>query len=391
MLYALLALLALLLIILFGTHLKKMFLKGVPERDTSPLNISKRRSAPPLSTIEHQPPKEELPPVITIEYAEDDIRPIKAAEIDYWKYRFSNITYATYPEDYKPPAPDEHENKKLDLFSKKLIDSTLNINLDQKLTAVLNSDNANTKEISQLISADPILSAKVLRMANSAYFNFSQEITSVGRAAIMLGFNHLKTLIMQHMMTGLTPNTTTHQKEQLSNLWIHSSIVSNCASYINMNLLGNMSMDIATSGLLHDIGKYFLILMDKDYQMKAAEPDIITEERKYGINHAQLGSQITRNWQLPKEIQAAIYYHNYPTFAAPDTIPESIRLNAAILNLANIISHVFGYSESAIDIYPMNDSYYYEIIGIPNDLSKIITPKLLAEVEKGILLLDSIK
>lgn len=321
---------------------------------------------------------------------EDESRPIKASEIEYWRFRFSHINYSEYPPAYHPPKNDEKENAKLNLFSKRLIDSSLNINLDQKLTSLLNKDSANTKEISQLISADPILSAKIIRMANSAYFNFSQEVTSVGRATVLLGFNHLKALIMQHMMSSVSPNTTESQKQQLTSLWHHSSIVSTCAGYLNVNLLGNVSMDIATSGLLHDIGKYFLILLDKDYQMIDTEPDTVTEEKKYGINHAQLGSQIIRNWQLPNSIKDAVYYHNYPTFAPINSIPEHVRISAAILNISNILSHVLGYKESAKDIFPMNEEYY-QLLGISSDLSKLITPKLLHEVEKGANLLESIQ
>lgn len=140
------------------------------------------------------------------------------------------------------------------------------------------------------------------------------EIASVGRAIILLGYNYVRSLVYQDTVSNTLSGKQVGERAEFNELWIHSTVVSVCAHYLGRNVFRSSENDLATIGLLHDIGKYFLHLLEDIGEKDTNLPAIIQEEKQYGVNHTLMGSIIANKWQLPDIIVKNIEFHHYPLF-----------------------------------------------------------------------------
>jgi HD-like signal output (HDOD) protein len=253
-----------------------------------------------------------------------------------------------------------------------------------RLLNLLRDPKSSSREISSIISTNPIFSAKILQTANSAFFRRSDKISSVGRAITLLGYNNIRALVIQDTLCNALPGRIQTAVGGFNEIWIHSAVVSTCASFLDRQFFTGTEYELATIGLLHDIGKYFLPLLEKRGERNLDMPIIIQEQDHYGINHALLGSLIAQYWQLPDVIARSIEYHHHPTYAFPDLIPEAHRKASFIACLSDLVSKALGYKGRDHDMFPVRIEYF--------DLFKtkpLITPELIREVEKANLTIES--
>jgi HD-like signal output (HDOD) protein len=257
-----------------------------------------------------------------------------------------------------------------------------------KLLNLLKDPSSDPREITAVVSTNPGFSAKILQSANSAYFNLPQKITSVGRAITHLGYNNVRSLVLQDALQGILPKDNSMNSETRIKIWVHSAIVSVCAGYLGKKIFTFSEYDLATMGLLHDIGKYFIPGALQDAVIDPNLPLVGREEMSYGVNHATLGSVVVRHWQLSEVISRAIGYHHHPTFLPPDTIPGEYVKYSFIICLSDLIGKLLDYDEKDSDILPLRDEYY-ATFDLPKDPSELITQALIKEVEKTRLTVTS--
>jgi HD-like signal output (HDOD) protein len=257
------------------------------------------------------------------------------------------------------------------------------------LLNLLRNPESDSREVSSIVLTNPVFSAKILQSVNSAYFGLSEKITSAGRAITLLGYNNVRSLVCQDALSTVVPAARSLDRDAYTKTWIHSAVVSVCAGYLGKQLFQYHGYDLATIGLLHDIGKYFL----QDPEVKdggdESKPTVIREEETQGINHAALGGLIAAGWELSSSISEGIEFHHHPVFLPPDSLPEQIVKQGFVVCLADLISNVLGYSASTGgELLPIREEYY-RIFGVNPDLSGIISPLLLKEIEKARLTVDS--
>jgi putative nucleotidyltransferase with HDIG domain len=178
------------------------------------------------------------------------------------------------------------------------------------------------KELTHIVMRDPALTSKLLRTVNSAFFGNPQKISSVAQAIILLGTDEIvdiafglaaaKIFDVKPLKGFIDPNL----------LWHHAL----CTALIAQSLCRKIPeyADIAfTAGLLHDVGKIFIIEKFADMYLKAFSnnanynlPLFELEEDVFGTNHAILGKDLSSRWNLPEALIHAIAYHHQP-FSAP--------------------------------------------------------------------------
>jgi len=139
---------------------------------------------------------------------------------------------------------------------------------------------------------------------------------------------------------------------------------------------------MGTMGLLHDIGKYFIQMLKPLGEGSPESPVMIGEEQQYGINHASLGSLIAKNWELSDSIVKGIEYHHYPSYFPPESIPEPYRREAFIICLSDLICKALGYGANDDEKLPIRNEYY-EMFKMRPDLEENVTPRLIKEIEKA--------
>ncbi len=256
--------------------------------------------------------------------------------------------------------------------------STASLNLFR----LLQDPQSNSGEVTTLVSTNPAFSAKVLRTVNSAYFGQAEKVTAIGRAITLLGYNNVRSLLVEDMVNNALPAVRDEDRQSHVRLWSHSAVVSACAGHLGRSLFQLSEYTLGTIGLLHDIGRYFFPLLEKGNDPPPDLPVLIREERQYRINHAAIGAVIARKWQLPDTVADIIEYHHAPAFFPPEEIPEGVVQQAFLVCLADLICKVMGYAGEDEEIPPLREEYYRKF-NLSGDIVDLITPSLIRDMEKA--------
>jgi HD-like signal output (HDOD) protein len=256
-----------------------------------------------------------------------------------------------------------------------------------KLLNLLRDPHSNPAEITNIVSTNPVFSAKILQTVNSPFFGLGQKVTSLGRAITLMGYNNVRTLVFQDSLANSLPGLR-KDADAYVNIWMHSAVVSVCAGYLGRKLFQFSEYDVATTGLLHDIGKYFIRSLESVSQPDPGLPEIIQEEQRHRINHAALGSLIASSWKLSDSVVHVIEYHHYPNFLLPDAIPERYLKESFVVCLSDLIAKVIGSQEQEEQVLAIKEDYY-KMFHLSPDLSGIISPALSKEIEKARVTVES--
>lgn len=179
--------------------------------------------------------------------------------------------------------------------------------------------NSTAQDINAVITKDQSLTAKVLRLANSAFYGFPRRISTVTEATILLGFNTIKSIVMAASVSEVMTREVSGYALASGELWRHSQ-----AAAIAARLLARRAKypnpDVAYTGaLLHDIGKVVLNSYLKDSYREVVsliEEGVLSfpdaEREVLGFTHAEIGARVAENWNLPEELVESIAYHHSP-------------------------------------------------------------------------------
>ena len=150
--------------------------------------------------------------------------------------------------------PEKAETKKL---VKRIKNLPTVPGIVQKISKMVENPETTPAEVGRLISQDQVLSAKVLRMANSAFFGMSRKISSITQALIVLGFDVVKGLVLSSSVFDM-------MKKSMDGLWEHSIGCAAAAGVLAGHLGRKDAEEVLLAGLLHDLGKVVLILQLPD-------------------------------------------------------------------------------------------------------------------------------
>lgn len=190
--------------------------------------------------------------------------------------------------------------------------------------------NASVKDLANIIQYDQSLSAKVLTLVNSAYYGFSQQITSINRALALIGMVKAKNIIITIAMRPMF--TRQSDKE----LWKHSIRVAvGCEYFAKHKSLLN-SDEAFVLGFMHDVGKMIFNMKDPLFynsiqeRIENGEKTIDIETETFNCDHTQIGIVLAKKWQLPVLITNVIKYHHAPE---KSSIPVACSLVNAVDSL----------------------------------------------------------
>ncbi|MEZ0238896.1 MAG: HDOD domain-containing protein, partial [Methylophilaceae bacterium] len=169
------------------------------------------------------------------------------------------------------------------------------------------------------IANDQALVARVMRVANSAFFGLSGQVGTIFEAISVLGFNNLRGLVTAAAIINASPKNL--GEFDLVVFWRHGICTAACAKVLAKRL--GLNPEIAfTAGVLHDIGK-LIIVMEYPAAAKvvavdeASDESFLEAERNLiGYDHAALGGELAQRWKFPQAIRDAIRLHHSPPDAS---------------------------------------------------------------------------
>lgn len=188
---------------------------------------------------------------------------------------------------------------------------------------IVQFDNPNTSidSVARNISLDPVIAAKVLRLANSARFRGAREAASVEDAANRLGFNTLRTLVLASAVTGAFK---TDSGFDLKAFWLHSFKVASLCRLLAKSR-GVAAETAFTCGMMHNIGELLIQTGVPEIAARLnrksagdAAGRVAQETLQLGFGFPEVGAELARRWQLPEVIQQAIALQTQPHKAGAD-------------------------------------------------------------------------
>jgi len=251
-----------------------------------------------------------------------------------------------------------------------------------ELSTLLQDPETGARKVAEYASTDPVLSAMILRAANSPAFGRG-GIKSLPHAITYLGFNQIWLIANQLMVDRSLRHVMTIGQEELLALWRHSALTAACARHIllGMGLAGDPLAPVTiTSALFHDVGKFFLKGIDPDAQVAQDGPPILGEIAAYGMDHCRIGLLLATHWRLPEQISTLVAYHHHTAFANREEIPHSLRRYAAVITLSDHMAHLWEAEETpGIVVYVMPEPIFF-FTGLAPPAHLLLTRQLRHEL-----------
>jgi putative nucleotidyltransferase with HDIG domain len=176
--------------------------------------------------------------------------------------------------------------------------------------------------IAAAISEDQGLSARVLAMANSAFYGLQSQVGSVARAVTVLGLREIRALVLALGMYGLAARHPLPAGFALTAHLEHQLAVAQTAMALARASGGMDADDAFTAGVLHDLGKLVTALYRPDdwlAQTALAQTEGLArheaETRHFGLDHGLIGAMVLRAWNLPESLTEPVNWHHAPGLA----------------------------------------------------------------------------
>jgi putative nucleotidyltransferase with HDIG domain len=244
--------------------------------------------------------------------------------------------------------------------------------------------NCAPKDLVKVIELDPVLTMKVLKLVNSAYFGLSREVSSVKQSVVYVGINTIKNVAISIAAIGVLPHTSSGGYD-LHRFLQHSLTTAAVARLlgrskgVNENDLG----DYFVASLLHDIGQMVIgQYMPDEFQQaitlcSECQLSICEAEREvFGVDHAEIGAMLVENWQLsPALISCIRNHHKIADIAQPSLLDKTIFV-------ANQVSKLLGEDLAGLSQQEPAPQSIIEWLGMPVDEVAGSLSGLNEEIEK---------
>lgn len=211
----------------------------------------------------------------------------------------------------------------------------------QRILELTRDINCRPKDLVEVIEKDPVITLKVLKIINSAYYGLPTKITSISQSVIYLGVNTLKNLALSFSTIGMLPARNAAGFDMQH--YLMSSLVSaNLTRSIAAEYAPELDpTDCYIAGLLHDFGKVvFALYMAPEFR-KAMEVSVMehislhhAEEQVIGADHLLVGAMLVKRWQFPDHMVRCIAHHH--------DVPQTTALGECLF-AADLIAESLGY------------------------------------------------
>lgn len=219
-----------------------------------------------------------------------------------------------------------------------------------RILDMVRKDDFSFGDLAQIIESDPALVARILKMANSSYYNFPRKVTGIEMALSVLGTHAVKNIALSFVICSKLKTTVDNGFN--FDLYWRRAITSAVAADLTAALVGLRSPDVFVTALLQDIGVIvFNTAFPEHYQLTMNEnlaspaPLYEIEQQCFGFGHHDLGAELLLSWQIPEEICMPIRYHH-----RQDAIPDEYRAQVEILRLSDCLASIYHGNKSVAKI-----------------------------------------
>jgi putative nucleotidyltransferase with HDIG domain len=246
-----------------------------------------------------------------------------------------------------------------------------------KLLRLIESPTSTATELSETISKDQALTARVLKLVNSSFYALRSEVLKVSHATTLLGFAAVKNLALGLSVVDMFGRSQEGGLDADA-FWEHALGCATCARLIAERVRYVPAEEAFVAGLLHDIGKlilndYFHTELDSALQLARDEmlPLPRAEHRIFRTDHAEVGAELACHWSLPRKLWSSIRGHH--AYREGDTLTN-------IIYLSNLLTKVKQIGSGGDDVLEPADDRVWAAVGIDEPSLLRILGVLRAEI-----------
>ncbi len=291
-----------------------------------------------------------------------------------------------------PEVSNSHDARKVELVLSQLDALPPLAPIAARILALTEDSRSNARQIIELISADPALTARVLSILGRAEHGMKTKALSIENAVVLLGFSTIRQITLALKVMEVFGPASNETREEggfdRAEFWKHCLCVACAAREIATALPRCGSPDEAfVHGLLHDIGKIALdTAMPKAFHRIAREAnehraDIADMERRMlGVDHAVIGRRLAEKWGLPRALTECIWLHHQHPEGLPDSIASG--LHVQVVQLADTIAREQRIGYSGNHRFMISSRILATKLGLTEKQRQAIVTSLVDEIER---------
>ena len=273
------------------------------------------------------------------------------------------------------------------LAAKDLVNDTVELaslpSVVMRAMELLNHPHTSASDIGEIIAEDPALTARLLKIVNSAFYGFPSRIDTISRAITIVGTLELTDLILASSAIQVfyrLPN----QLINMQDFWEHSLYSGVVARVLARYLRAPNTERCFVMGLLHDIGSLVLYRQQPDLSrsalelaIKKSQPLHIAEQEVFGFHHGEVGAELMRAWNLPESFMEVARHHHQPSVA------ERYRLETATVHLADVITGMALSTASGTSRVAALEPGAWELTGLSVEIMEPVVAEADAQFEEA--------
>ena len=189
-----------------------------------------------------------------------------------------------------------------------------------RIVATVEDPNSNAAQINKIVSHDPALVTRILKVVNSAFYGLPGQIASVERAIVLLGINAIKNIAVAASLGKLFKGGTLGAGFAPRDLWTHCIAVGVAARDLARQMRVPLADEAFLAGMIHDVGLLVSLQVFPDRLAEICErakveetPFCDIERQVIQMDHQQLGQTLCELWKFPRSCQLVAGYHHRPT------------------------------------------------------------------------------
>lgn len=242
----------------------------------------------------------------------------------------------------------------------------------QQVLNLTSDETVSVAKLEKIIENDPAIAAKILSVANSAFFSTGVRTRTLHNAILRVGFSNVRNIALGISLMTIFGNGKQTSPLDYQRVFNHSVTVGFVARLMTKHLSLNIAEEALMNGLLHDIGflvlnRYFPDRYRDVMQAFAGGTALLDAEQEVlGFSHAEIGFWLAQKWELPGSVADTILFHHMPTHAK-----KHIK-HVAIVHIADYMTSKGVLSPLKEDPqYPI-ESLALEILGLSHENFKVI-------------------
>ncbi len=241
---------------------------------------------------------------------------------------------------------------------------------------LIEQESSSVDDFVEVISSDPMLTAKLTEIANSQYFGFPRCSNDLYQSISMIGFMQLHDLMLNSLMLR-TFSAIPHQIFNLEEYWrycVRCGIAARTIAQYSQLLPINPYF---TYGLLHEIGRAAMFTKEPELSLQSLEQEegILTsqidkEQELFGFDYTQLGTVLIQKWRLPEVYQQVTAYH-----LQVDLADESYRQAVQVTQLAHFVCQAET-TDQARQYFQSGKAADHQLSKLPDNIADIIAKEI---------------